>query len=164
MDWMFSARYVDTDVERARWRFTANHRLLPRLQVGVEFNATVAEFSPLATLFVVTETQRRPGLFLGTSSDRIGSPEGTQAYYATATKRLPATGTTAYASLNHSEWDDALNVPFGAGQELGRAFVVRYMYDGQRSHALLDHYRGDVGVSLMWIWLERFGVALHGGF
>jgi hypothetical protein len=38
------------------------------------------------------------------------------------------------------------------------------MYDGQRSHVLLDHYRGNVGISLMWVWLEKFGVALHGGF
>ena len=161
---MFSARYVDTDVERARWRFTLNYRVLPRLQLGVEFNATVGEVGPLATLFLVTETADRPGLFLGTSSDRIGSPEGAQAYFATASKYFPTFGTTAYASFNYSEWDDGFNVPFGASQELGRDFAVRYMNDGQRSHALLDHYRENVGVSLMWVWLEQFGVALHGGF
>lgn len=161
---MFSARYVDTDVERARWRFTANYRVLKGLQLGVEFNATVGELNPLATLFVLTEKERRPALFLGTSSDRIGSPEGAQAYYATAGKLVPGLGTSAYLSLNYSEWDDGLNVPFGAAQDLGRGFGTRYMYDGERSHALLDHYRGNVGISLMWVWLERFGVALHGGF
>ncbi|MDX2472596.1 MAG: hypothetical protein QNL91_02715 [Candidatus Krumholzibacteria bacterium] len=161
---MFSARYVDTDVERARWRFTLNYKLVRNLQVGVEFNATIAEFTPLATLFVLTETAGRPAFFLGTSSDRIGSPEGTQAYYATTSKHLPGLGTTGYFSVNYSEWDDRINVPFGAAQELGRDFAVRYMYDGEKSHALLDHYRDSVGVSLMWVWLEQFGVALHGGF
>lgn len=161
---MFSARYVDTDVERARWRFTANYRVLERLQLGVEFNAVLGEFNPLATLFVITETERRPALFLGTSSDRIGSPEGTQAYYATASKVVPGLGTSAYLSLNYSEWDDGFNAPFGAAKEIGRGFAARYMYDGQRSHALLDYYRENVGISLMWVWLEKFGVALHGGF
>jgi hypothetical protein len=37
------------------------------------------------------------------------------------------------------------------------------MYDGQQSHALLDYYWGNAGVSVMWVWLETFGVAFHGG-
>lgn len=55
-------------------------------------------------------------------------------------------------------------MPFGAAQELGRGFAARYMYDGVESHALLDYYHDWIGVSLMWVWLESFGVALHGGF
>ncbi|MFT5233567.1 MAG: hypothetical protein ACI9UK_000467 [Candidatus Krumholzibacteriia bacterium] len=161
---MFSARYVDTDVARARWRFTLNYRVVPRLQLGVEFNSTVGEVGPLVTLFLLTETDKYPALFLGTSSDRIGSPEGTQSYYATVSKQLLDFGTSAYASLNYSEWDDGINVPFGASQPIGEKYAVRYMYDGQRSHALADYYRGNLGVSLMWVWLEQFGVALHGGF
>lgn len=164
MDWTFSGRYVDTDVERARWRYTANYRVLKSLQLGVEFNAVVEEINLLATWFPITETERRPAILLGTSSDRIGSPEDTQAYYATASKHLSESGTSAYISLNYSEWDDGINVPFGAGQEIGRGFAARYMYDGNRSHALLDYTRDNVGVSFLWVWLEKFGVALHGGF
>lgn len=136
-----------------------------RLQVGLEFNAQVSELSPLATLFLVHESEKRPGLFLGTSSDRIGSPEGRQAYYATAVKSVPAVRLSANATLNYSEWDEAFNVPFGASVDLGRGFAVRYMYDAVRSHALLDRSLNDRwGMSLMAIWLERFGVAVHGGF
>ena len=47
-----------------------------------------------ATWFVLTETERRPALFLGTSSDRIGSPEGTQSYYLTGAKYLPIVRTS----------------------------------------------------------------------
>jgi hypothetical protein len=130
----------------------------------VEFNAVIEEFSPLVTWFLVTETERRPALFLGTSSDRIGSPEGMTAVYATASKHVPALGASAYVSLNHSEWDDGFNVPFGLIKEVGRDYAVRWMYDGRRSHALLDRSFGEVGASLMWVWLERFGVALHTGF
>ncbi len=139
--------------------------MLDRLQFGVEYNAQVGELNPLATLFVVVEGERRPALFLGTSSDRIGSPEGRQAYYATASKYVPVLRTSLNATLNWSEWDEAFNVPFGAAVELGRGFSARYMYDGEQSHALLDRFIGDRwGVSLMAIWLEDFGFAVHGGF
>jgi hypothetical protein len=161
---MFSARYVDTKVDRARWRYTANYRVLRTLQLGVEFNATVGEINPLVTWFVFTETAQRPGLFLGTSSDRIGSPAGAQAYYATVSKSLPRLGTSAYFSLNYSEWDESYNVPFGVAQDLSHGVGVRYMYDGERSHALLDYSLEPVGVSLLWVWLEQAGVAFHGGF
>ena len=151
-------------MERARWRFTANYRLLDRLQVGVEFNAVVEEINPLVTLFILTETEKRPSIFLGTSSDRIGSPKGATAYYATVTKGVQKTGTSAYFSRNYSEWDEELNLPFGISQDFTRGFAGRYMYDGVQSHALLDYYFEKVGVSFMYVWLEQFGVALHGGF
>ena len=74
--WNASLRYVDTDVDRAKWRATLNYRVFSKLQVGVEFNAKADEVGPLVTWFLLTETSRRPALFFGTSSDRIGSPEG----------------------------------------------------------------------------------------
>lgn len=121
--------------------------------------------TPLATLFLVHERESRPALFLGTSSDRIGSPEGKQAYYATVIRSVPAIRLSANATLNYSEWDEGFNVPFGAAFDLGRGCSVRYMYDAVRSHALLDRALNDRwGMSLMAIWLERFGVAIHGGF
>ena len=137
----------------------------PRLQLGVEFNAIVTEFNPLVILFILTETEKRPALFLGTSSDRIGSPEGEQAYYVTASKYVPKIRTSGYATLNYSEWDEELNFPFGASAELGAGVVARYMYDGMDSHALLDYFVTEsMGVTLMYVWLDTFGVALHGGF
>jgi hypothetical protein len=135
-----------------------------RLQAGIEFNAVVSEFNPIATLFVLLEGERQPAVFLGTSSDRIGSPEGEQAYYATASKYVERFRTSGYVSLNYSEWDEAFNVPFGATFEIGRGFQARYMYDGVKSHALLDYFRERAGISLMYIWLDTFGVALYGGF
>ena len=155
---------MDTELERPRWRFTGNYRLHPRFQAGIEFNAVVAEVSPLATAFLLTETERRPAVFLGTSSDRIGSPEGMQAYYATTSKSFHALHGSVNATLNYSEWDDRINFPFGAAVEIGGGLLARYMYDGNRSHLLMDYYFGPVGVSAMYVWLEQFGVAFHGGF
>ena len=67
--------------------------------------------------------------------------------------------------MNYSEWDEAVNFPFGVSVETGPNAVARYMYDGQRSHGLLDVYLTDgLGVSLMAVWFERFGISLFGGF
>lgn len=162
--WTFSARFVDTDLERPRWRSTLSYRLAHRLQVGIEHNLDAAEFGPLLTWFLVTEGDSRPALFLGTSSDRIGSPEGTQSYFLTAAKHHPTWPVSAYASLNYSEWDRGLNLPFGAHVELGRGFSVQPMYDGQRSHLLVNYNRQRYGVSLIWAWLEEVGISFNMGF
>lgn len=160
----FSLRYVDTDLDRPRWRSTLYYSLHPRLQVGVELNPAADEVGPLLTWFLMTEGAKRPALFVGTSSDRIGSPAGTQSYYLTAAKRHPTLPVSGYVSLNYSEWDDDFNVPFGVEVEFGERFSARPMYDGDRTHLMLN-YRGDrFGVSLIWVWLERGGIAFSTSF
>ncbi len=116
------------------------------------------------TLFLLTETETRPALFLGTSSDRIGSPAGEQSYFATISKFLPRLRTSFYGSLNYSEWDGKLNVPFGAGVELGKGFSFRPMYDGDRGHVMLNYFAAHYGVSLMYVWLETLGISFSLGF
>lgn len=161
---MASIRYADIEADRARWRTTLSYRLHPRVMIGVEFNPVVTEFAPLATVFLLTEGERRPALFLGTSSDRIGSPEGAQAYYLTVAKYLPLLRMAPYASLNYSDWDEGMNVPFGVSMEVGKGFYGRYMYDGQRSHIMGGLFREHWGVSLLWVWLESPGISLTLGW
>lgn len=120
--------------------------------------------SPLVTLFLLTEGEQRPALFLGTSSDRIGSPEGEQSYYATASKYIPLLRTSVYAGVNYSEWDAAVNYPAGFAVDLGKGFSLRPMYDGQRTHLLLNFFTERYGLSLMYVWLERPGLSLFIGF
>ncbi len=151
-------------MDRPQWRFTANYRLHERLQVGVEVNPKAREAGPLATLFLLTETERRPALFLGTSSDRIGSPAGEQSWFATVSKYIPWVRTSLYGSLNYSEWDGKFNLPVGAGVELGKGFSLRPMYDGDRGHLLLNYFAAQYGVSLMYVWLETMGLSLSLGF
>ncbi len=143
---------------------TANYRVIPTLQLGAEFNPVAGEVGPLVTWFLLTETERRPAVFFGTSSDRIGSPEGTQAYYVTAAKYLPALHVSPYASLNYSEWDGGWNLPFGANIELGRGVSVQPMYDGHRTHLLGTYATARFSMTLIWAWLERAGVAVSVGF
>jgi hypothetical protein len=132
--------------------------------VGLELNPKAEELGPLFTFFLFTETERAPALFLGTSSDRIGSPAGKQAYFATLSKYIPALHASLYASLNYSQWDDGFNLPVGFDVALGKGFSVRPMYDGDRSHLLLNYFAEQFGVSLMYVWLETPGIALFYGF
>ena len=151
-------------MDRPQWRFTANYSLHQRLQVGVEVNPKAKEAGPLVTLFLFTETRTRPALFLGTSSDRIGSPTGEQSYFATISKYVPRLRTSFYGSLNYSEWDGKFNIPFGAGVELGKGFSLRPMYDGDRGHVMLNYFTTHYGVSLMYVWLETPGISFSLGF
>ncbi len=151
-------------MDRPQWWFTANYRLHRRLQVGVELNPKAKEAGPLATLFLFTETETRPALFLDTSSDRIGSPTGEQSYFATISKYIPRLRSSFYGSLNYSEWDGKFNIPFGVGVELGKGFSLRPMYDGDRGHVMLNYFATRYGVSLMYVWLETMGISFSLGF
>ncbi len=161
---MFSQRWVETSLPRPRWRSTLNYRVVPRLQLGLEWNPAAEELGPLATLFLLTEGERRAAVFIGTSSDRIGSPAGTQSYYLTMAKYVPALHVSPYASVNYSEWDKRVNLPFGANIELGRGFSVQPMYDGNRTHLLASWANQRLSATVVWAWLERAGVAMSIGF
>ena len=150
---------MDTELERPGWRATLTYSLHPRLEIGIEANPEADEIGPLLTLFLLTEDERRPALFFGTSSDRIGSPEGEQAYFLTASKRHPTWPVSAYLSLNYSEWDEDFNFPFGVEVDLTENLSVRPMYDGQRTHLTMSYRKERHNISLLWVWLERIGLA-----
>ena len=141
--WSISGRFVDTEMERPRWRFTLNYRIHQKLQFGLEYNPVIREVRPIFNLFLMTEGESiwRPALFLGTSSDRIGSPADKQAYFLTLSKGLPIFPVSVYVTLNYSEWNKELgkanvNIPFGMTANLGQYLSVRPMYDGDRFHLM----------------------------
>jgi hypothetical protein len=139
------------------------YRLHWRAALGLEFNPGVGELGPLASVFLRRESACLPALTLGTSSDRIGSPEGTASAYLTATKQSPWRRLSGYASLNWSEWDQQINFPFGASVQLLDALALRPMYDGERTHLLLSFARDRYSVSALWLWLEDFGISFSLG-
>jgi hypothetical protein len=163
-DWTVSARFVDTDVDRARWRFTAQYRFTLRFQAGIEFNPGEGEIGPLANWIVLPESARYPMISLGTSSDRIGTQEGERAYYATFAKSFPSVGVAPYVSISYSESDDAINFPFGANYQIDDRFGVMGMYDGHKSHLILNYRHDNMNIGLMWIWLKRPGISVSWGF
>lgn len=157
-------RWIDTDVDRARWRSTVTYRIVHRFQAGAEWNLGADEVTPIATLFLLHETDRAPAVFAGTSSDRIGSPKGTQSYSLTAAKAIPDFPVSVYGTVMYSQWEDRLNYPFGGDIFLPGGFSVRPMYDGHRSHLTASYSTGRWSATLMWIWLEKPGVSISVGF
>lgn len=134
------------------------------LQVGLEYNPAAAEVHPIGTLFLSTETEVRPAVFLGLSTDRIGSPEGTSTYYATVAKYLPPLRSSLYATAGYSEWDEEMKFPFGANLDLGGGFSLQPMYDGHRSHLMAQYAAERWAVSAIAVWLEKAGLAVSFGF
>ena len=148
-EWTSSVRFVDTEMARPRWRFTLNYRFHHRTQVGIEFNPKAQEICPLLTLFLLTETEKRPALFVGTSSDRIGSPSGKQSYYVLRSENI-------YHFCTHlctGVWITPNGMMLSTFHlvlilSLGKVFPVRTMHDGDLTHLLLNCFSTHYGVSL----------------
>lgn len=162
--WTLTQRYADTVELRPRWRTNLAYRLTSRLQVGLEYNAQVSEAVPTANWVMLTASASRPMVSLGTSSDRIGSREGTHMHYLTIAKSIPHLPIAPYVSLNYSETDHAFNLPFGANIALHPQWDLLPMYDGKRTHILLTYKAERWNVTLMSVFLRRAGVSFGWAF
>lgn len=140
--WVLSYRAIEgIDADRARQRFTLNYRITERLQAGIEWNPLAHDLNPLANWTALTETEARPALILGTSSDRIGTDKG-QSYYGTLSKSLePWVGlpVAPYAGLAFRDATDEWALVGGLHYALfeGRLGVT-HIWDGQNLHLTLD--------------------------
>ncbi len=159
---MLTVRYVDTAIDRPRWRVNAAVRAMPRLSLGLEWNPVVEEVSPTFNWIAALETERTPIVSVGTSSDRIGTPEGNYAYFATFAKGF---GRFApYVSVNYSQFENGFNFPYGVNVALHPQWDLLHMHDGRRTHLLLTYKQPSYNLSLMLIWLKRPGISVSFGF
>lgn len=161
--WLFSQRYVDTKQQRPRWRTTLDYRITPKLQAGIEYNASIGEIGLRGNWFLQTETDTRPGIILGTSSDRIGTPHG-QAYFVTFSKQIGTSPIAPYFSVNYSGFDRGVNFPFGASIALGPQWTLLPLYDGRRAHTTLTWSGTNASVTLIAAFNERFGLSIGRNF
>ena len=137
-----------------------SYRLTPRLQAGVEINAAVGEVDPIANWFALTETDSRPAMIFSTSSDRIGTPKGRQAFFVTFSKQIGTLPIAPYFSVNYSGTDRDFNLPFGARIQVNGQWSLMPMYDGHASHTLITWSGKRESLSLIAAWNRRFGAAL----
>ena len=131
-------RVIPDAVKRARWRNTLQFRFLPRFTAGVELNLLSDEekVNPLANYLALTETQTRPALIFGTSSDRIGTPTG-QSFYGTVSKDLkPHTGIpiAPYAGVAFGTYEDKWRAISGVNIRFPLNFSSLIIYDGVKVH------------------------------
>src|SRR5688572_8343050 len=139
-------------------------RVHPRVQIGLEYNPGEDEINPIGNVILNLESETEPHLSFGTSSDRIGTPEGVQCYYLTFAKGFPRQKLGAYVSFNYSEFEEGINLPFGVSYHLRPDLSAMYMNDGRKSHGLLTYSQADWSVSLMWVWFKHPGISMSWGF
>jgi hypothetical protein len=125
----------------------------------VEFNAVVGEVDPIGNWYAMRETDKLPALIFGTSSDRIGTPKGKQAYYITVAKQPGNLPVAPYFSINYSQTDYAFNVPFGATVQIDNHWSIMGMYDGHASHTLVTWSGKRESIQLIWAWNRRIGAS-----
>ncbi len=160
-------RYIpDGVIDRAKWRNTLMYRLSQDLQAGVEYNPLADDVGLLVNWRALRETENRPALSFGTSSDRIGTPYG-RAYFATLSKDLePRIGlpVSVYGGVLWGSFEDEFVFPFGANFRLGNQWTFTPQYDGHASHGLLTYSWDRYSVSGLLIRWRYPGVAFNIGF
>lgn len=127
-------------VDRARQRWTLTYAVNERLSLGVEWNPLDDDVGPLANYRVLDETETRPALILGTSSDRIGTPSG-RAYYATLSKdveRWTGLPVAPYVGTAFGEFDDDWELIAGLRIRLGDRLSTTSTWDGENLHHVAD--------------------------
>ncbi|HEY9430181.1 MAG TPA: hypothetical protein VI260_01700 [Blastocatellia bacterium] len=156
-------RVIPGAVPRASVRNTLTYRLHPRLTTGVEINPRAddagGKVSPLLNWLALPETERRPALILGTSSDRIGTPSG-QSFYATFSKnlkgetRLPI---APYAGVAYGTYEHRWLPLAGLNVYFTRNFSSLVIYDGVRVHPMLNYTHGRHNFSFVLAFANKPG-------
>jgi hypothetical protein len=138
------------------------HQFTPSLKAGIEYNPRVDEIGVVANWRALDETRRSPALIFGTSSDRIGTPEG-QSYYATVSKSLHhdiGVPVAPYAGISWSTAEDRFLFPFGVNVRVTESVSAMVINDGVHTHlsgtyswrryslTLLAVERRDIGVTI----------------
>jgi len=129
--------------------------------VGIEYNPLEDEVGPLATVIAVTETEKRPALIFGTSSDRIGTPDG-QAYFGTLSKSLKqSTGVpiAPYVGASYGTFDDKLRAIGGFWTGFGKGFSSTVIWDGEDLHPTVEYSYRRHSLTVLWVGLEDVGIA-----
>lgn len=155
--WIFGSRFVaGIPVDRARLRTTLAYRITPALQAGLEYNPLDDDLGIIANWRAIDETEHRPALLVGTSSDRIGTDSG-RSYYATLSKDLEGVldlPIAPYAGIAYGEFDDELVGVGGLSVRWADDVTSYHMWDGHNLHHVVEKAFGRHSVGLMLVDLD----------
>lgn len=142
--WTYGVRLIAKQIDRATWRNTLTYRFHPRFTAGIEYNPLAGKVSPLANVVVLTETNQRPAIIVGTSSDRIGTPSG-QSFYATVSKSLKQKTNlpvSPYVGVAYGTFEDRARVIGGLNIAIGEHWSSTILFDGVRVHPIVNYTVG----------------------
>ena len=117
----------------------------------------------LANFVAMREGQKRPALIFGTSSDRIGTPDG-QAYFFTFSKDLSTVSrwpVAPYFGASYGTWENDLRAIGGVHVRLPETnWAMTLIHDGKALHPTLEYRLFDRhSLSLLWVDAEELGLA-----
>lgn len=160
--WELSHRYLSGQIDRATHRTILMHQLRPDLKVGVEWNPRADEVGLVANWRALQESRTRPAVMFGTSSDRIGTPQG-QSYYVTVSKslheetRLPI---APYVSASYSTHDNRMLVPFGVNVAIGANWSAMLINDGVHTHLSATYAWKRYALTMLAVERKDFGFTI----
>jgi hypothetical protein len=144
--WTFGARWIPgVEADRPKLRTTLTYRFTPTFTAGVEYNPLANDVGPIANWVAMTETDTRPALIVGTSSDRIGTSHG-RAFYATFSKDLETwTGlpVAPYAGVSYGTFDDELVGIGGLRIRWSERITTTHLWDGHDLHHVIETPLGE---------------------
>ena len=164
--WELSHRYIAGQIPRATHRSIVMHQFHRDFKAGIEWNARADEIGIVANWRAVSESSRRPAVIVGTSSDRIGTPDG-QSYYVTVSKslheetRLPI---APYAGISWSGYEERFVYPFGVNAALTPNFSAMLMNDGVHTHLSATVAWNRFALTLLAVERKDFGLTLGARF
>ncbi len=133
------------------------HRFTRDIKAGVEWNAQANEVGFVANWRALPETETRPALIFGTSSDRIGTPSG-QSYYATLSKSFSRVA--PYAGVSWSEYEGRLLYPFGINVALAQRWSAMVINDGVHTHLSATYGARKLSVTVLAVERKHFGITV----
>ncbi len=164
--WEVSHRYLSGQIDRATHRTIVMHQLRPSLKLGIEWNPGVDEVGFVANWRVLSESQRRPAVILGTSSDRIGTAAG-QSYYVTVSKSLHDwTGMpiAPYAGISYSTFENRVLYPAGVNVAIGARWSAMLLNDGVHTHVSATYAWDRFAVTLLAVERKDLGLTIGARF
>ena len=154
-------RWIDDQIDRAEERFTLTYRFLPTLRAGIEYNPLVDEVAPLVNWLIVEEGEKRPAVLAGTSTDRIGTPDG-QSVSATVSKNLTPGWRVAlapYVGLTYGTYEDKLRLIGGVSADLTHNWNLLVTHDGVNVHGIVSYMYGRHAFSVLAVDFEDVGLS-----
>lgn len=175
-EWQATVRYLNTTDPATRWRFVLDKKVTDRFTIGLErgggegmkhfvgsswqdrlSHSDGRAIMPRATWFITPEKGDLPSAVLGIGSDRLSIPRG-QAAFLTFAKLIPNTDFSPFVSFKWSTYKQRLAFPFGVNWQFAPQWTAQAINDGEYTHLLLSHQKGDLGLSLVLARSRNLGL------
>lgn len=154
------SRYIPEKPDHGKLYFNISYQVAKNLRAGVDLRPLTGDVSILANWRVMSETDTRPALILGTSHDDFGSVSS-QSVFGTFSKHLFSHENvhfSGYAGATYIERLQDLR-PVGGAVISYDQWSTTFMYSGVDPHWVLSRRFDNQTLSFVLFALEKPGLA-----